>query len=182
MPGIAGKKDPSRRVRCEGQPLVSIALWRSSVSRFAHTDSPKCQTGNDTHHTVPYGTDPHINAFSRHFMPGYLHSVPSGQGGQIATKQLALSRYIGTYVPMSNVEIERIQTGVRLEKRLLKVLKAVAELKDMSLGDLLEGIVLHAFEGKAPFTRDTLKEIEQLKTIYGLTLTAEDSHNLKERP
>jgi hypothetical protein len=90
--------------------------------------------------------------------------------------------YIDTYVPMSNVEIERIQTGVRLEKRLLKVLKAVAELKDMSLGDLLEGIVLHAFEGKAPFTRDTLREIEQLKAVYGLTLTAEQSHNLKERP
>ena len=98
-----------------------------------------------------------------------------------AKNGLAFCCYIGTYVPMSNVEIERIQTGVRLEKRLLKVLKAVAELKDMSLGDLLEGIVLHAFEGKAPFTRDTLKEIEQLKAIYGLTLTAEDSHNLKER-
>jgi hypothetical protein len=103
---------------------------------------------------------------------------------------LRLACYIGTYVPMSNavghnqshVEIERVQTGVRLEKRLLKVLKAVAELKDMSLGDLLEGIVLHAFEGKAPFTRDTLREIEQLKAVYGLTLTAEDSHNLKERP
>jgi hypothetical protein len=82
---------------------------------------------------------------------------------------------------MSNIEIERVQTGVRLEKRLLKVLKAVAELRDMSLGDLLEGIVLHAFEGKAAFSQDTLKEIEQLKAIYGLTLTAEDSHNLKER-
>jgi hypothetical protein len=81
----------------------------------------------------------------------------------------------------SQVEIERVQTGVRLEKKLLKVLKAVAELKDMSLGDLLEGIVLHAFEGKSAFNRDTLKEIEQLKTIYGLTLSAEDSHKLRER-
>jgi hypothetical protein len=94
---------------------------------------------------------------------------------------LASDGYLGTYVPMSHVEVERVQTGVRLEKRLLKVLKAVAELKDMSLGDLLEGIVLHAFEGKSAFTRDTLKEIEQLKAIYGLALTAEDSHNLKER-
>jgi hypothetical protein len=81
----------------------------------------------------------------------------------------------------SHVEVERIQTGVRLEKRLLKVLKAVAELKDMSLGDLIEGIVLHAFEGKPAFAQDTLKEIEQLKKIYGLSLTAEDSHQLKER-
>ena len=79
------------------------------------------------------------------------------------------------------VEIERVQTGVRMEKRLLKVLKAVAELKDMSLGDLLEGIVLHAFEGKAPFSSQTLKTIEQFKSLYGLTLRAADSHRLKER-
>jgi hypothetical protein len=79
------------------------------------------------------------------------------------------------------VEIERIQTGVRMEKRLIKVLKAVAELKDMSLGDLLEGIVLHAFEGKSAFSTQTLKEIDQFKNIYGLTLRASDSHRLKDR-
>jgi hypothetical protein len=79
-----------------------------------------------------------------------------------------------------SVEVERVQTGVRMEKRILKVLKAVAELKDMSLGDLLEGVVLHAFEGKAPFSPQTLKEIEQFKKIYGLTLKASDSHQLKE--
>jgi hypothetical protein len=80
------------------------------------------------------------------------------------------------------VEVERVQTGVRIEKRMLKVLKAVAELKDMTLGDLLEGIVLHAFEGKiVPFSAQTLKEIEQFKSLYGMTLTAADSHNLKER-
>ncbi len=79
------------------------------------------------------------------------------------------------------VEIERVQTGVRLERRLLKVLKALAELKDMTLGDLIEGIVLHAFEGKAPFAPETLREIEKLRGIYGLTLNASDSHKLKER-
>ncbi len=80
------------------------------------------------------------------------------------------------------VEVERVQTGVRMEKRLLKVLKAVAELKEMTLGDLLEGIVLHSFEGKVvPFSAQTLKEIEQFKSIYGMTLKATDSHNLKER-
>lgn len=76
--------------------------------------------------------------------------------------------------------IERVQTGVRLEKRLLKVLKALAELKDMSLGDLLEGIVLHAFEGKPPFSPETLKAIEDLKRVYGLDLTAADSHRLED--
>lgn len=79
------------------------------------------------------------------------------------------------------IVVERVQTGVRIEKRLLKVLKGLAELKDMSLGDLLEGIVLHAFEGKAPFSPESLKDIEKLRGIYGLTLKAADSHQLKER-
>ena len=78
-------------------------------------------------------------------------------------------------------EIERIQTGVRMEKRLLKVLKGLAELKDLGLGDLLEGIVLHAFEGKTPFSKDTLKQIASLKQLYGLTLRAADSHRLREK-
>ena len=79
------------------------------------------------------------------------------------------------------IEVERVQTGVRLEKRMLKVLKAIAEQKDMSLGDLLEGIVLHAFEGKAPFSPQTLKDIEQFRVLYGLALRAQDSHQLRER-
>ena len=78
------------------------------------------------------------------------------------------------------IEIERVQTGVRLERRILKVLKAVAEFKNMTLGDLLEGIVLHAFEGRAPFGEATLKQIEQLKVVYGLDLRASDSHKLTE--
>jgi hypothetical protein len=78
-------------------------------------------------------------------------------------------------------EIERVQTGLRIERRLLKVLKALAELKELSLGDLLEGIVLHAFEGKAPFSRATLAQIGELKKIYGMQLRASDSHDLKER-
>jgi hypothetical protein len=76
--------------------------------------------------------------------------------------------------------VERVQTGVRLEKRLVKVLKGTAEYLDLSLGDLLEGIVLHAFEGKAPFEPATLDKIEQLKQIYGLDLGAQDSHGLTE--
>jgi len=79
------------------------------------------------------------------------------------------------------LEIERVQTGVRIEKRLLKVLKGLAELKDLSLGDLLEGIVLHAFEGKAPFSKETLEQIAELKKIYKLTLRASDSHRLREK-
>jgi len=76
--------------------------------------------------------------------------------------------------------IKRVQTGVRLEKRLLKVLKGLAEHLDMSLGDLLEGMSLHCFENRPPFSEETLKKIEQLKQVYDLDLEASDSHNLKE--
>jgi hypothetical protein len=76
--------------------------------------------------------------------------------------------------------ITRVQTGVRLEARMLKVLKALAEYLDLTLGDLLEGIVLHAFEGSAPFGEDTLQAIRQLKDVYGLVLTASDAHTLDE--
>jgi hypothetical protein len=80
----------------------------------------------------------------------------------------------------SRLVVERVQTGVRVEKRLLKVLKALAEYHDMSLGDLLEGIVLHAFEGRSPFAAESLKLIDDLKRIYGLDLDASTSHRLVE--
>ena len=78
------------------------------------------------------------------------------------------------------IVIERTQTGVRIEKRILKVLKALADLLDLSLGDLLEGIVLHAFDGKAAFSPETRKKIGELKRIYGLELKASNSHHLPE--
>jgi hypothetical protein len=77
--------------------------------------------------------------------------------------------------------IERVQTGIRLEKRILKVLKGLAEALDISLGDLLEGIVLHNFEGKCPFKPEHIELIGKLKEVYGLDLTASDSHKLVER-
>jgi len=76
--------------------------------------------------------------------------------------------------------VERIQTGVRLEKRLLKVLKGLAEYHDMTLGDLLEGIVLHAFDGRHPFSDETRRRIDDLKRIYGLDLDSSASHRLME--
>lgn len=81
---------------------------------------------------------------------------------------------------MTTRKVERVQTGVRMEKRLLKVLKGTAEYLDLSMGDLLEGIVLHAFEGKTPFGKETRAKIDQLKEVYGLDLKAADSHKLIE--
>ena len=77
--------------------------------------------------------------------------------------------------------VERVQTGVRMEKRLVQVLKAIASAHDLTFGDLLEGIVLHAFEGKAPFGPESLAKIAALRDVYKLDLTAADSHLLVEK-
>ena len=86
-----------------------------------------------------------------------------------------------TVTPGAKILIERVQTGVRLEKRLLKVLKGLAEYHDMTLGDLLEGIVLHAFDGRHPFSAETRQRIADLKRIYKLDLDSSASHRLMER-
>ena len=96
-----------------------------------------------------------------------------------AREELTLRRLSWYLITM--VTIQRIQTGVRMEKRIVKVLKSLAEYHDISLGDLLEGIVLHAFEGKCAFDgEESLKRIAALKEVYGLNLTARDSHQLEE--
>jgi hypothetical protein len=77
--------------------------------------------------------------------------------------------------------VERVQIGVRMEKRMVKVLKGLAEYHDISLGDLLEGIVLHAFEGEPPFGEDTSRRIAQLKEVFGMDYGIEESHGLVDR-
>ncbi|MGB8986862.1 MAG: hypothetical protein WCC37_09690, partial [Candidatus Sulfotelmatobacter sp.] len=91
--------------------------------------------------------------------------------------------YHGTLIPVVDEQkllVERVQTGVRMEKRLLKILKAFAEYHDMTLGDLLEGIVLHAFDGKMPFSPASLERIQELKRFYDFDLDSSASHRLKE--
>ena len=83
-------------------------------------------------------------------------------------------------VDSGTIAVERVQTGVRLEKRMLKVLKALADYHDLSLGDLLEGIVLHAFEGKPAFGEESLGKIAELKRVFGLTLDTSHAHRLIE--
>jgi hypothetical protein len=80
------------------------------------------------------------------------------------------------------VTVDRVQTGLRIERNTLKVLKGLAEYLDLSLGDLVEGIVLHAFEGTTPFGPLTLAKIGQLREVYGLELAAVDAHKMEERP
>jgi len=78
-------------------------------------------------------------------------------------------------------KIERVQTGIRIEKRMLKGLKALAEYLDLTLGDLIEGMILHAFDSKTPFSEKTIKKIREIKQIYELNLDAGDSHSLTEK-
>ena len=82
----------------------------------------------------------------------------------------------------TGLPVERVQIGARMEKRMVKVLKGLAEYLDLSLGDLLEGIVLHAFESKTPFSEETLRRIAQLKQVYGMDYGASASHRLREAP
>ena len=89
--------------------------------------------------------------------------------------------YTGTMTSGDQSLVERVQTGVRIENRLLKVLKAFAEYHDLTLGDLLEGIVFHAFEGKSPFGQASLDQIGELKKFYGLELDSKSSHRLREK-
>lgn len=79
------------------------------------------------------------------------------------------------------ISVERVQTGVRIEKRMLKVLKALAEYLDISLGDLLEGLVLHALEGKSPpLNEDLLQKIETLKQVYNMDYDSSSAHQFEE--
>lgn len=107
-------------------------------------------------------------------------AAPRPQARQTAPKSGAKSTSKSASSPDDALLVERVQTGVRLEKRILKVLKGIAELRDLSLSDLLEGIVLHAFAGKTPFSPETMTKIAELKRIYGLELDASHSHRLRE--
>jgi hypothetical protein len=116
-----------------------------------------------------------------------LHGLPLipvlGKDSRKVSHYLRWRWYHGTLVHMvddSRLLVERVQTGVRIEKRILKVLKAFAEYHDMTLGDVLEGIVLHAFDGKTPFSPASLERIRELKKFYELDLDSSASHRLQE--
>jgi len=67
-----------------------------------------------------------------------------------------------------------------MERRVLQILRALAIYHDLALGDLLEGIVLHAFDGKSAFRQAGLQRIKELKKFYGLDWGSRSSHSLSE--
>ncbi|WP_424950602.1 hypothetical protein [Deinococcus sp.] len=77
--------------------------------------------------------------------------------------------------------IERVQLGVRVEKRMVKVLKALAALNDSTLGELLEDIVAHAFEGHSTFdSPEAQAKIRDFQRLYGLEQGAHTVYGFRE--
>ena len=83
------------------------------------------------------------------------------------------------------ITVERVQLGVRMEKSMVKVLKGLAEFNGVTLGQLLENIVLHSFapvpgqEGEmsySPHGKRALSAISDLKRVYEMDY---DVHDLK---
>ena len=86
-------------------------------------------------------------------------------------------------VQKPKVPIERVQLGVRMEARLVKVLKALAEYANMTLGELLEDIVLHSFEGPnaSSFAKEDFKIIADLKKVYGMNYDVHSNYRFVEQ-
>src|ERR1700680_3915318 len=80
--------------------------------------------------------------------------------------------------PAQNVQ--RTQTGVRIEKQLLKTLKALAALYDLSLGELVEFMVLENFAGRTPFAPDALARIAHLVQIYEVPFDPDQRRSITE--
>ncbi len=78
------------------------------------------------------------------------------------------------------LNIKRVQTGVRLESKLLKVLKGTAEHQDRTLGGLIELIVLHAFENKNAFSKEGIEAIKALKKVYAMDYDVHDYEKFEE--
>ncbi len=80
----------------------------------------------------------------------------------------------------NKIKIQRVQTGVRLEKKMLKVLKGLAEHQDLSVGQMLELILMHAFENRPCFGRGNMKIVKDLKRIYKLNYSVSDFKKFME--
>jgi len=76
-----------------------------------------------------------------------------------------------------------------MEKRMVKVLKGLAEFNGVTLGQLLENIVLHSFaavpgqEGEmaaSPHGKRALAAITDLKRIYGMDYDTHATYQFHE--
>jgi catechol 2,3-dioxygenase-like lactoylglutathione lyase family enzyme len=84
------------------------------------------------------------------------------------------------------IEIERVDVPVRLEKRLAALLYDLARHKHMSLSSCLEEILLHTNEPlgdgvASPHTKATLRYIQELKKKHGIDYDSHGSYRFVER-
>jgi len=77
--------------------------------------------------------------------------------------------------------VQRVQVGFKMEKRMLKVLKAIAEMNDTKLGNLLEEIVLHQMEGADVFYPATINKIRLLQKVYGMDYDAHATYHFQNK-
>jgi hypothetical protein len=108
--------------------------------------------------------------------------MPKDKKNSVATKIVSRAELAQEYSPNdpSEITIERVQLGIRMEKRMVKVLKALAEATDMTLTELFEDVMLHALEGHSTFSDPRLLEdITDFKRLYGMDYGVHDSYRFK---
>jgi hypothetical protein len=186
--GVAGRPQPSQTIEVE----VASMVYGSSYSNHWNAASGKRIRIPGQFERPIFGSVPDCQRLDQNYVFRFPTQRFSGPWGGRATRpRNRLDRacapviYRGNLVPdgghrIIKYMVERVQTGVRMEKRLLKVLRAFADYHDLTLGDLLEGIVLHAFDGKRPFNQASLRRIKDLKRFYALDLDSRASHRLTE--
>lgn len=77
-------------------------------------------------------------------------------------------------------KVQRKLVGVRIEPRLVKVMKAVAELNDCALGELIEQVFWSAMENESFFASkggrmspEMRRRLASLKEVYGVDYDAD---------
>ncbi len=78
------------------------------------------------------------------------------------------------------LHIERVDVRVRLEKRLASLLEDLAAHKRMSVGEVMEEMILHTNDGVGPHTKTTLRHIQQLKARHGIDYDSHGSYRFVE--
>jgi hypothetical protein len=98
---------------------------------------------------------------------------------------------VGLMTPRATppILVERIDVNVRMERKIVQVLEDFAGRRRMTLGEVLEKIVLHSFEAipgqegemcASPFSKGSLALIADLKTLHGVDFDTHASRRFHE--
>ena len=109
-------------------------------------------------------------------------------------REIAVRDLVGNHLTFASpcivrepkLPIEREAVSLRLESRIVSVLRSLAEHKQMDLTELLEETLLHTFEKMphggvaSPHTRSDLDRIAELKEAHGLDYDVHASYRFVE--